>query len=99
VLAAFLAETERLRGLRSKVAEADALRALYRDRLEYWREAVKEGKAEPERLWPEAEQLKRAEHAWRQAASGLAAAREACARRFGGERWKRLSDLLAAIGN
>ena len=97
VLTAFLADVRMLKDLAGKVAEADDLRRLQRNRAEYWKQAVKQGRAEQDKLWPEAEQWRRAEHALRQARTNLDTAREATARRFGGEQWSRLLDLLVAI--
>jgi len=93
----FRADVRMLKGLAGKAAEADDLRRLHRDRVEYWKQAVKQGRAEQDKLWPEAEQWRRAEHALRQAQTNLETAREATARRFGGEQWTRLLDLLVAI--
>jgi len=97
VLSAFLADVRMLKELAGKVAEADDLRRLHRDRAEYWKQAVKEGRAEQDKLWPEAEAWKRAEHAHRQLRASLDMAIETTARRFGGEEWLRLRDLLVAI--
>ena len=97
VLSAFLADVRMLKELTGKVAEADDLRRLHRDRAEYWKQAVKEGRAEQDKLWPEAEAWKRAEHAYRQLRANLETAIETTARRFGGEEWSRLRDLLVAI--
>lgn len=97
VLTAFLGEVRSLKELADKVAETDDLRKLHRDRVEYWRKAVQQGKAEQERLWPEAEQWRRAEHAYRQARGNLETTVETTARRFGGEEWSRLRDLLVEI--
>lgn len=97
VLTSFLADVRMLKELAGKVAEADDLRRLHRDRVEYWRQAVEQGRAEQDRLWPEAEAWKRAEHAWRQLRASLDIALETTARRFGGEEWSRLRDLLVAI--
>ncbi len=97
VLTAFLADVRMLRELAGKVSEADDLRRLHRDRAEYWKQAVKEGRAEQDKLWPEAEAWKRAEHAHRQQRANLDMALDTTARRFGGEEWLRLRDLLVAI--
>ncbi len=97
VLTAFLADVRMLKELAGKVAEADDLRRLHRDRAAYWKQAVKEGRAEQDKLWPEAEAWKRAEHAHRQLRASLDTAIETTARRFGGEEWSRLRDLLVAI--
>jgi hypothetical protein len=86
-----------LKELAGKVTEADDLRRLHRDRAEYWKQAVKEGRAEQDKLWPEAESWKRAEHNYRQLRTNLDTAIETTARRFGGEEWLRLRDLLVAI--
>ncbi len=97
VLTAFLADVRMLKELAGKVTEADDLRRLHRDRAEYWKQAVKEGRAEQDKLWPEAESWKRAEHTYRQLRASLDTAIEITARRFGGEEWSRLRDLLVAI--
>ncbi len=97
VLTAFLADVRMLRDLAGKVTEADDLRRLHQDRAAYWKQAVKEGRAEQDKLWPEAESWKRAEHAYRQLRANLDMALDTTARRFGGEEWLRLRDLLAAI--
>lgn len=99
VLTAFLADVRMLKELTGKVAEADDLRRLHRDRAEYWKQAVKEGRAEQDKLWPEAEQWRRAEHAYLLARANLETARETTARRFGGDQWTRLRDLLAENAN
>ena len=97
VLTAFLADVRTLKELAGKVSEADDLRRLHRDRAAYWKQAVKEGRAEQDKLWPEAEAWKRAEHVHRQLRANLETAIETTARRFGGEEWSRLRDLLVAI--
>jgi hypothetical protein len=97
VLTAFLADVRMLKELAGKVTEADDLRRLHRDRAAYWKQAVKEGRAEQDKLWPEAESWKRAEHTYRQLRANLETAIETTARRFGGEEWPRLRDLLVAI--
>lgn len=97
VLTAFLADVRMLRELAGKVTETDDLRRLHRDRAAYWKQAVKGGRAEQDKLWPEAESWKRAEHAYRQLRVNLDMAIETTARRFGGEEWSRLRDLLVAI--
>ncbi len=97
VLTAFLVDVRMLKELAGKVTEADDLRRLHRDRAAYWKQAVKEGRAEQDKLWPEAEAWKRAEHAYRQLRANLDTAIETTARRFGGEEWLRLRDLLVAI--
>jgi hypothetical protein len=97
VLTSFLADVRLLKELAGKVTEADDLRRLHRDRIEYWKQAVKQGRAEQDKLWPEAEAWKRAEHAYRQLRASLDMAIETTARRFGGEEWSRLRDLLVAI--
>lgn len=99
VLTTFLADVRMLKELAGKVAETDDLRRLHRDRADYWKQAVKQGRAEQDRLWPEAEQWRRAEHAYLQARVSLETARETTARRFGGDQWTRLRDLLAEIAN
>ena len=97
ILSAFLADVERLRGLYDKMREAKALRKFHRDKARYWRKQVEQGAEEPSALWPHAEKFKRAEQVYRQASSKAELARETIARKYGGEQWKRLSDLLAAI--
>ncbi len=99
ILTAFLADVRILKELAGKVAETNDLRRLHRDRADYWKQAVKQGRAEQDRLWQEAEQWRRAEHAYLQARVNLETAREATARRFGGDQWTRLQDLLAEIAN
>lgn len=99
VLTAFLADVRALRELAGKIAEADDLRKLHRDRAEYWKQAVKQGRAEQDKLWPEAEQWRRAEHAYRQACANIEIAYDTTARRFGGEEWSRLRDSLVEITN
>ena len=97
MLTAFLADVRMLKELAGKVTEADDLRRLHRDRVEYWKQAVKQGRAEQDKLWPEAEAWKRVEHTYRQLRASLDMAIETTARRFGGEEWSRLRDLLVAI--
>ena len=99
VLTAFLADVRALRELAGKIAEADDLRKLHRDRAEYWKQAAKQGRAEQDKLWFEAEQWRRAEHAYRQARANLEIAYDTTARRFGGEEWSRLRDSLVEITN
>jgi Outer membrane efflux protein len=99
VLAAFLADVRAVKEVAAKASELDDLRHLCRDRTEFWKQAVKEGRAEQEKLWPEAEQWRRAEHAYRQARLSLETTRETTARRFGGEQWLKLRDLLVEIAN
>ena len=99
VLTSFLADVRMLKELAGKVAEADDLRRLHRDRAAYWKQAVKEGRAEQDKLWPEAEAWKRAEHTYWQLRANLETAIETTTRRFGGEEWSRLRDLLVAITN
>ena len=93
----FLAEVRKLRMLAVEARAARERRQLAEDRLAYRREAVKEGVAEADALWAEAEQLQSAEHAYRQQATELAARIEEVARRFGGAQWTRLRDWLVAI--
>jgi len=97
VLTAFLADVRMLKELAGKTSEADDLRRLHRDRAEYWKQVVKEGRAEQDKLWPEAESWKRAEHTYRQLRANLDTTVETTAQRFGGEEWLRLRDLLVAI--
>jgi hypothetical protein len=99
IVAGFLAEVQKLRGMALEVENADAARELYRDRLEYWRQAVEEGKSEPERLWGEAEALLKADQAYRKAREALDAERERIAREYGGDAWTTLSGLLAEIAS
>lgn len=99
IVAGFLADVRGLRGMAVEVDSADAARELYRDRLEYWRRAVEEGKSEPERLWGEAEALLDADQAYRAAQEALDAERERIAREYGGEAWTTLSGLLAEIAS
>lgn len=94
---AFLEGVSELRGLAVEVERMAERRTLLEDRLAYQREAVEAGEAEPEALWAEVEQLQEAEHDYRRAAAELDAQVEALARRFGGQAWKRLRDLLAEI--
>ena len=99
VVAAFLGDVGRLREMTVELEHAEASRGLHRDRLEYWRQAVEEGKAEPERLWPEAEALQKADQAYRSALAALEAERERIARQYGGSAWTTLSALLAEIAS
>jgi len=99
IIAGFLGDVRALRGMAVEVESADAARELYRDRLEYWRQAVEEGKSEPERLWGEAEALLQADQAYRAAREALDAERERIAREYGGDAWTTLSDLLAEIAS
>jgi len=99
IVAGFLAEVQKLRGMALELENADSARELYRDRLEYWRQAVEEGKSEPERLWGEAEALLKADQAYRKAREALDAERERIAREYGGDAWTTLSVLLAEIAS
>ncbi|MBK1735761.1 hypothetical protein CKO15_10820 [Halorhodospira abdelmalekii] len=96
---AFLSAVQELRVTALEVEAAAERRALYHDRLEYYREAVEAGIATPETLWREAEQLQEAEHRYRQAVARLDGRREEVARRFGGNQWKQLQDWLVAIAS
>lgn len=94
---AFLDAVGELRALAAEREAAAEHRSVLEDRLAYHREAVEAGEAEPDALWGEVERLQAAEHDYRRADTALDAELEATARRFGGEAWKRLRDLLAAI--
>lgn len=96
VLSSFLGEVARLVELEDKRAEADEMAAFYRDRLEYFKKAVDEGRVESDTLWDYAEKAKKAEHDAAQGQRKLAAALEESARRYGEGEWKRLRALLAA---
>jgi hypothetical protein len=93
----FLGMVESLTGARAKLAAADELRGLYRDELAYWKQSVSQGMEEAKALWPKAGQLKQAEMDYRGADSAYRVKREAVARQFGGDEWRRLASLLDAI--
>lgn len=97
IRAAFLADVARLRESAAKVRELETLRALQRDRLEYKRRQVDEGLAEADTLWTEVERMQKAEHDYRRELETLDAALDTTARKYGGDEWTRLRDLLAAI--
>lgn len=92
----FLGEVADLSELETKRAEAAEMSRFYRDRLEYFKQAVSEGRIESDLLWADAEKAKKAEHKARQGQIKLDAALEESARRYGGHEWKRLQALLAA---
>ena len=94
---AFLADVAKLRELEAKRLEAVEMAAFYRDRLDYFDQAVKEGRVESDTLWEDAEKAKRAEHDAKQGVVKVQAAIEEAARRYGGGEWKTLQDLLAGI--
>jgi len=95
LVSAFLGEVAELTELEAKRSEAAEMAAFYRDRLEYFKQAVAEGRVESDTLWSDAEKAKKAEHDARQGEIKLAAALEESARRYGGHEWKRLRALLA----
>lgn len=99
VLTEFLAEVRAFNEMVGELNEADDLRRLHRDRARYWRTVVQAGRAEQNDLWREAEAWCRAENVYRNARTAYDTAQETMARRFGGEEWLRLRDLLAAIAN
>lgn len=96
LVSTFLGEVAELTELEAKRAEAAEMSAFYRDRLEYFKQAVTEGRVESDTLWADAEKAKKAEHDTRQGEVKLAAALEESARRYGGQEWKRLQALLVA---
>lgn len=96
VLAAFLADVERLGTQAAKVRELETMRRFYRDRLEYRKQQVDEGIAEADELWPAAEKMQQVEFDYRAELGKLETMRERIAREYGGEQWTRLRDLLAA---
>lgn len=96
---AFLAAVQELQTAALEVEAAKELRELYQDRLDYYREAVETGTKDPETLWREVEQLQEAEHRYRQTMAQLNARREAVARHFGGNQWRKLQDWLVVIAS
>ncbi|RMG32498.1 MAG: hypothetical protein D6720_13205 [Gammaproteobacteria bacterium] len=60
VLSSFLDEVAGLVELEDKRAEADEMAAFYRNRLEYFKKAVDEGRVESDTLWGYAEKAKKA---------------------------------------
>ena len=99
VLAAFLADVEQLGTQAAKVRELDTMRRFYRDRLEYRKQQVDEGLIEPDQLWPAAEKMQQAEFDFRAEQGRLVMMQERIARKYGGEQWQQLRDLLAAQMN
>lgn len=92
----FLGEVAQLTELEGKRSEAAEMAAFYRDRLEYFKKAVDEGRVESDTLWSDAEKAKKAEHDAAQGERKLVAALEESARRYGEHEWKTLQALLAA---
>jgi predicted O-linked N-acetylglucosamine transferase (SPINDLY family) len=98
LLSDFLSHLEKICSQEEQVRELDTMRRFYRDRLRYRQEQVKEGLEEAGSLWKEAEKAQETEHDYRRERGELEAMRLAIARRFGGQEWKRLRDLLAEAG-
>jgi hypothetical protein len=96
LLSHFLDEVAKLVELEGRRAEAAEMASFYRDRLEYFKRAVDEGRLESDTLWVDAEKAKKAEHDAAQGERKLAAALEESARRYGEQEWKTLRALLAA---
>ena len=96
VRAALLDAVAKLEELEAKRREGEEMAAFYKDRLTYFKKAEEAGRVEPDVLWGDAEKAKKAEHDSLQAEVKLTATLEETARRFGGEEWNRLRDLLAA---
>lgn len=70
--------------------------AFTRDRLDYVRQAVDEGREEADALWPVAGNVREAEQTLTAAKQRYCVQFENLARTYGGERWTTLRDLLAA---
>lgn len=92
----FLGEVAQLAELEGKRSEAAEMAKFYRDRLEYFKKALDEGRVESDTLWSDAEKAKKAEHDAAQGERKLVAALEESARRYGEDEWKMLQALLAA---
>lgn len=99
VLAAFLADVEKLGVQAAKVRELATMKRFYRDRLEYSKRQVDEGMIEADDLWEAAEKVQLAEFDHRAEAGRLVTMRERIAREYGGARWTRLLDLLGDAPN
>jgi hypothetical protein len=91
----FLVAVSHLSGMAAKHAEAVELRAFYRDRLEYFKQATDEGLHEADALWSDAEKARKSEHTARQAALDFNLKLETTARQFGEQEWMTLKNLLA----
>lgn len=94
VLAAFLADVEKLKVQAAKVRELATMKRFYRDRLEYRKRQVAEGMIEADDLWEAAEKVQLAEFDHTAEAERLKTMRERIAREYGGARWTRLLNLL-----
>lgn len=94
---AFLADVATLRATAANVRELETLRDLQRDQLQYRRKRVEQGLANADTLWPEAEKMQKADNDYRRELEALDAALDTMARKYGGDEWKRLRDLLAGL--
>ena len=92
---ALVADVSRLVELAVKRADAIEAAEFQRDKLEYYKQAVDEGREEAEVLWQIAKSVRDAQQAAVAAAQAFSTALERSARTYGGEAWMTLQDLLA----
>jgi hypothetical protein len=95
VLREFVQAAAELRALADQQAAVAEMAALQVDKLRYFDEQEKAAQIEAAALWPHTEGAKTAEHAARRAALAFDVALETTARKYGGDRWKKLRGLLA----
>mgnify|MGYP001821287962 CR=1 FL=1 len=93
----FLTDLEQVCVQATRVAELDAMRNFYRDRLKYRQQRVEEGIDEAESLWKEAEKVQLTENEWLSVRSKLTAMQLTMAREYGGTNWNRLRAILVEI--
>ena len=92
---ALLADASRLVELAVKQADAIEAADFQRDKLEYYKQAVDEGREEAKVLWQVAKSVRDAQQKMLAAVQAFDTELEKMARTYGGEAWTRLQDLLA----
>ena len=93
---ALVAVAAQLVELAVKQADAIEVAEFQRDKLEYYKQAVDEGREEAEVLWQVAKSVRDAQQASVAAVQTFDTELEKMARTYGGKEWMTLQDLLAA---
>lgn len=96
VRTAFLAEFSSLKSLANDHYAARKRYALQKDKLQWYKKAVEEGRLEADVLWNQAEATQTAELNARESQQKYQTVLSTMARKFAQEQWKTLQDLLAA---
>ena len=96
VRSAFLAEFRNLQSLANDHYAARQRYALQKDKLQWYKKAVEEGRLEADVLWTQAETTQTAELNARDSQQKFQTVMNTMARKFAPNQWKTLQDLLAA---